>query len=184
VFIGHLYIYLCIYFGGTEAWTNDLTLVSQALYYLSLLALLLDTFWIWLLLLFLWYWGLNSEPIPSVTPPALSCDGFIWDRVLWTICHSWLQTMVLLISASWVARIIGMKPLTSGWFGYFWGKVGHLHLSLPGLWSSYFYASHVAGMTDTYPPCSVFCWLIWHLTNILSRLALTHDPPDLHFWSS
>jgi hypothetical protein len=35
---------------------------------------------------FLWYWGLNSEPSPWATPPAL----FLWrvfeDRVSRTIC--------------------------------------------------------------------------------------------------
>jgi hypothetical protein len=35
---------------------------------------------------------------------VLFCDGFIWDRVSWTICPG-LWTTILLISASWVARI-------------------------------------------------------------------------------
>jgi hypothetical protein len=26
----------------------------------------------------LWYWGLNSGPIPWATPPALFCDGFLF----------------------------------------------------------------------------------------------------------
>jgi hypothetical protein len=60
---------------------------------------------------FLWYWGLNSGSSPWATPPAL----FLWrdfqDRVSWTICPSWLQTLILLISASWVARIIGVECL-------------------------------------------------------------------------
>jgi hypothetical protein len=34
-------------------------------------------------------------------------EGFFWDRVSWIICPGWLQTMILLISASWVARITG-----------------------------------------------------------------------------
>jgi hypothetical protein len=58
-----------------------------------------------------WYWGLNSGPSPWATPPAL----FLWrvfrDRVSQTICLGWLWTMILLISASWVARIIGIEPL-------------------------------------------------------------------------
>jgi hypothetical protein len=40
---------------------------------------------------------------------------FFQDRVLWTICQGWLQTMILLISASWVARITGgshQRPTT------------------------------------------------------------------------
>jgi hypothetical protein len=32
-----------------------------------------------------------------------------WDRVLWTICPGWLRTMILLISASQVARITGVS---------------------------------------------------------------------------
>jgi hypothetical protein len=54
--------------------------------------------------LFLWYWGLNSGPIPWATLPAFFCAGLFWDRVLWTICLGWLWTAVLLISASWVAK--------------------------------------------------------------------------------
>jgi hypothetical protein len=57
----------------------------------------------------LWYWGLNSGPLPWDTPPALFCDGFFWDRVLWTVCLGWLWTTILLISASWVARITGVS---------------------------------------------------------------------------
>jgi hypothetical protein len=30
-------------------------------------------------------WGLNSEPTPLATPPALFCEGFFWDRVSWII---------------------------------------------------------------------------------------------------
>jgi hypothetical protein len=35
---------------------------------------------------------------------------YFWDRVLWTICSGLLWTMILLISASWVARITGPSP--------------------------------------------------------------------------
>jgi hypothetical protein len=37
-------------------------------------------------------------------------NGFFQDRVLWSICLGWLQIAILLISASWVARITGMSP--------------------------------------------------------------------------
>jgi hypothetical protein len=57
--------------------------------------------------LFFWYWNLNSGPTPWATPPALFCEGFFWERNLWTICLGWLWPAILLISASWVARIIG-----------------------------------------------------------------------------
>jgi hypothetical protein len=58
---------------------------------------------------FSWYWGLNYGPIPWATPPALFCEGFFEDRVSGTICPKWSQTLILLISASWVTRIIGMS---------------------------------------------------------------------------
>jgi hypothetical protein len=31
---------------------------------------------IYLSFFFLWYWGLNSGPTPTATPPALFCDGY------------------------------------------------------------------------------------------------------------
>jgi hypothetical protein len=52
---------------------------------------------------FLWH----DCSLNSATPPALFCDGFCRDRVLPTIF--WLQTTILLISASWVARTAGMS---------------------------------------------------------------------------
>jgi hypothetical protein len=49
---------------------------------------------------------LNSEPSSWATPPAHFWDRFFWDRVSWTISLGWLWTAILLISASWVAKII------------------------------------------------------------------------------
>jgi hypothetical protein len=41
--------------------------------------------------------------------------GFFQHRVLWTICLGWLQTVILLIFASWVARLIYRhEPLAPG----------------------------------------------------------------------
>jgi hypothetical protein len=37
------------------------------------------------------------------------CDGYFRDTILWTIYLGWLWTTILLISASWVARITGMS---------------------------------------------------------------------------
>jgi hypothetical protein len=51
------------------------------------------------------YWGLNSGPVPWASPPVLLCDGFFQNRILQIICPGWLWTVILLISASWVARI-------------------------------------------------------------------------------
>jgi hypothetical protein len=64
---------------------------------------------LFLLLFFFQYWGLNSGPSLWATAPALFCDGLFWNRVPWTICPGWLQTVILLISASWVARITGVS---------------------------------------------------------------------------
>jgi hypothetical protein len=63
-----------------------------------------------LLPFFLWYWGLNSGPIPWATPPTLFVIFFFfWDRVSQTICPGWLWATILLISASWVARITSVS---------------------------------------------------------------------------
>jgi hypothetical protein len=58
---------------------------------------------------FLWYWGLNSGPSPWATLPALFLWGVFKIGSPRTICLGWLQTMILLISASWVARITGVS---------------------------------------------------------------------------
>jgi hypothetical protein len=62
--------------------------------------------WLKWFILFLQYWGLNSGPTLWTIPPAL-CDGFFWDRVSQTIWLGWLWTIILLISASLVARTTG-----------------------------------------------------------------------------
>jgi hypothetical protein len=45
------------------------------------------------------------------------CVRYFQDRVSWTICLGWLQTSILLMVSSWVARIIGVSNwhLTTGW---------------------------------------------------------------------
>jgi hypothetical protein len=43
------------------------------------------------------------------TPPALFLWRVFQDKVSWTICPSWLRSTILLISASWVARITGVS---------------------------------------------------------------------------
>jgi hypothetical protein len=44
-----------------------------------------------------------------------STSPFLWwvfrDRVSWTICPGWFQTMILLISASWVASRLQILSL-------------------------------------------------------------------------
>jgi hypothetical protein len=49
------------------------------------------------------------------------CHGFFQD-ILWTICLGWLQTVILLISASWISRIAGVSHQCPACVGYFWGK--------------------------------------------------------------
>jgi hypothetical protein len=47
---------------------------------------------------------------------------FFWDRVSQTICPDWLQTVILLISASWIAGITGVshwRPASSNLFWYY-----------------------------------------------------------------
>jgi hypothetical protein len=54
------------------------------------------------------------------------CVGFFQDRVARNICLGWLQTTILLISASWVAGITGVshqQPATAFFFFslfFFW----------------------------------------------------------------
>jgi hypothetical protein len=62
-------------------------------------------------LFFFQYWGLNSGPTPSA-PRQPFCYVFFFffqDRVSRTVCPGWLQTSILLISAFWVVRIIGVS---------------------------------------------------------------------------
>jgi hypothetical protein len=68
---------------------------------------------------FLWwwlYWGLNSGlltclagalPLELVHQPCFVL-GIFWDRVSWNISPDWFRTVILLISASQGARIIGV----------------------------------------------------------------------------
>jgi hypothetical protein len=65
-----------------------------------------------ILVVFLWYRDLNSGPKPSATPPRPFLWWVFWARVSRIICPNWLQVMILLISASWVARITGVSHQT------------------------------------------------------------------------
>jgi hypothetical protein len=47
-----------------------------------------------------WTQGLHPEPLHQ----PYFCDGYFWDKVSQTICWGWLQALILLISASWVAQ--------------------------------------------------------------------------------
>jgi hypothetical protein len=53
--------------------------------------------------------GLELRAYTWATPPALLLCWVFQDRVLRTICPGWLRILILLISASWVTRIIGVS---------------------------------------------------------------------------
>jgi hypothetical protein len=57
---------------------------------------------------FLQYGGLNWGPAPWATLPVFLCLVF-QDRLFWTVCPGCLWTIILLISASWVAKITGVS---------------------------------------------------------------------------
>jgi hypothetical protein len=65
----------------------------------------------------------------ELTPPALFHVGHFWDRVLWSVSLGWSWTMILLISASRVARITGMSH-QQNWFSC-WGLMLY-----PTVWQS------------------------------------------------
>jgi hypothetical protein len=67
---------------------------------------------------------LNSGPTSWVTPPALFCEGFFQDSVSRIIYLSWLQTVILLISASWVTRITGVSHQCPVYNVFFIRKLG------------------------------------------------------------
>jgi hypothetical protein len=58
-----------------------------------------------------WTQGLHREPLHQ---PFFETRLF-GDRVSWTICPGWFQATILLISASWVARITGVSQWAPGW---------------------------------------------------------------------
>jgi hypothetical protein len=63
---------------------------------------------------FWWHWvwteGLMLGALTAwATLPACYCVGYFWDQVSWAIFLGWLSTAILLISAYWVASIIGMS---------------------------------------------------------------------------
>jgi hypothetical protein len=52
-----------------------------------------------------WTQGLHLETLHQ----PFFAKGFFQDKISWTIFSGWLWTMILLISASWVARITGVS---------------------------------------------------------------------------
>jgi hypothetical protein len=52
---------------------------------------------------------LRAYTVSHSTSPFFVCDGFFLSRVSGTICPGWLWTTILLVSTSWVVRIIGVN---------------------------------------------------------------------------
>jgi hypothetical protein len=138
---------------------------------------------LWLFIFFLWYWSLNSGPIPWATPPALFCEVFFQDKVSQTICPGWLQTAIFLIYASWVARITGMSHWCLATLVIF--KIGSKFM--PQLaWTVILFTLpaqlgwQVCATMPSFLLVEDFYWLV----NILAWLASNHYPPKLHLVSS
>jgi hypothetical protein len=100
---------------------------------------------------------LNSGPSPWATPPALFCDGFfLRDRISWTICSGWLQTVILQLSASWIAKILRVSRCHLAWINFlFTGLRDRDLISVFYTWISNFLKT--TGWRDwLYSPR--FCW--------------------------
>jgi hypothetical protein len=103
---------------------------------------------------FLWCWDLNSGSTPWATLPALFCDRSFRDRVSWTVCLGWLRTTILLIPASWIARIVGMS---------------HWRLAVHLFWCRFFLCSPDWPQKNWFffwfflGFCFFFFWLYWGL---------------------
>jgi hypothetical protein len=70
---------------------------------------------VFLFYFFLWYWGLNSGPIPWATLPALLCDEFFLRSGLMEL----FAQLGFEPQSSWVARITGVscwRPASTVWF--------------------------------------------------------------------
>jgi hypothetical protein len=71
-------------------------------------------------LIYLQYWGLNLGPTPWTTLPTFFfVMGFLEKGSHRTVCLAWLPTEMLLISASWVARITGVSYWHPAFFFFF-----------------------------------------------------------------
>jgi hypothetical protein len=58
--------------------------------------------------------GVWTQGLMLATPPVLFCVGYFWDRVSF-FCPGWPPTVVLLISAFWVAGITGVNHRHPTW---------------------------------------------------------------------
>jgi hypothetical protein len=161
--------------------TQGLTLAKQELYYLIHSASpFLCQFLFFLSFFFLsrigvWTQGfmLTKQALSHVSQSPVSslfCSGYFGDRVLQTICLSWPQTKILLISASWVPRITGVCQQCLTCIGYFEIR-SHF---MPGLaWTVIllFVLPAIAGMTGMY-----------HYTQLLVKMEVSWTFCSGWFW--
>jgi hypothetical protein len=99
--------------------------------------------------------------------------------VLRTRCLGWLWTVILLISASWVARITRKSHWCPACFDYFWDRISHLCQGWPrqrpylhgGRWGKRWH--HYAQLPLVEMAVSQTFWLGWLWT----------DSPNLHLSS-
>jgi hypothetical protein len=102
-----LFIYSLIYLFavlGLEPKVSHLLPKSATTWAMAPASIFNSFFFSWL------YWGLNSGPTPWATPPALFCDGFFFKIGSLKLFAGAGFELWFLISASWVARIIGVSP--------------------------------------------------------------------------
>jgi hypothetical protein len=112
---------------------------------------------------FLWYWGLNSGPTPWASPPALFMKGFFFFFEIGshgTICPGWLWNTILLVSASWVARITGVSHWRLTMFLFFLVVLGF------ELGALYLQSRH----SITWPS-SLVQKLIWRINMIMIHIS-------------
>jgi hypothetical protein len=118
---------------------------------------------------FLLYWGLNSGLTLWATPPALFGEELFWDRVSQNYMPGWLWITILLISASWVARITGMSCT--------WLNLINSNMQLSRLWKRATLGCHSS--TQTIQSRKLSVWLLikcvlknplWNLENAQIRL--------------
>jgi hypothetical protein len=70
------------------------------------------------------------------------CEGFCEIRSLGAICLGWLQSMILLISVSWVARITGMSQVPG--FFFFFPRTGAWTQEFMLAWQILYHLNHSA----------------------------------------
>jgi hypothetical protein len=107
---------------------------------------------------------------------------------LWTICLGCFRTSILLISTSWVVRIIGVShwypassfPSPQGWPGTLFSSLSP-SLGGTGVWTQGFNTCKT-GVPSLEPLFQyILRWLFWRwfFSNYLPGLSLNWDSPNL-----